>query len=169
MNCPECNVVVAETVAACPNCGCPIDSAYETVLKAGAVTFTNVSLKGMATAIGGAAMGGIVGRRLARTASDNLGKNGYGVLTDRRFVFGGGKALKKADEGSSIGFAEMRAKGEITFDIPLDAILGVSEGKQGFSSLFALETGDGDYKFALLRAKRLPEWIAAFNGALGRG
>jgi len=169
MNCPECKNVVADTAAACPNCGCPIDSANEVVFKVGAVTFTNVNAKDMAAAIGGSAVGGIIGRRVANTASKNLGKNGHGVLTDKRFIFGNSRALKKIAEGSAVSFAAQRAKGDIDFDIPLETIASVSEGKQGFSSLFALDTNDGEYKFALLKKAQLPEWIAAFNKALGRG
>ena len=168
MNCPECKNIVADTAAACPYCGCPIDSANEVVFKVGAVTFTNVNLKDMATAIGGAAVGGIVGRRVANSAGRNLGKNGHGVLTAKRFVFGNSKALKKIAEGSAVNFAAQRAKGDIDFDIPLETIVSVSEGKQGFSSLFALDTNDGEYRFSLLKKAQLTEWMAAFNRVLGR-
>jgi len=135
----------------------------------GAVTFTNVNLKNMAAAIGGTAVGGIIGRRVARAAADNLGKNGHGVLTDKRFVFGSSNRLKKISEGAAANFAVARAKGGIDFDIPLTEIASVSEGKQGFSSLFAIETNNGTYKFALLKKSQLPEWMDAFNKALGRG
>jgi len=122
----------------------------------------------MAAAIGGAAVGGIVGRRVANSAGRNLGKNGHGVLTAKRFVFGNSKALKKIAEGSAVNFAAQRAKGDIDFDIPLETIVSVSEGKQGFSSLFALDTNDGEYKFSLLKKAQLPEWMAAFSRVLGR-
>ena len=170
MNCPECRNVVADTAAACPNCGCPIDSANEFVLKVGAVTFTNVNAKDMAAAIagnlaGGNLVSGIPGRRVFNAASRNLGKNGHGVLTNKRFVFGNSRALKKTAEGSAVSFAAQRAKGDIDFDIPLEVITSVSEGKQGFSALFAIDTYDGEYKFALLKKSQLPEWMAAFQRA----
>ena len=168
MNCPECKNVVDDTAVVCPNCGCPIDSANEVVLKVGAVTFTNANIKDAAAAIGGSLVGGIIGRRVARTASDNLGKNGHGVLTDRRFVFGNSKALKKIAEGTTVSFSVHRAKGDIDFDIPLMDIAAFSKGKQGFSTLFALETNAGEYKFALLKKSQFPEWEAAFNKALGK-
>jgi len=168
MICPICKNAIADTAAACPNCGCPIDSADEVVYKAGAVTFTNINAKDVAAAIGGSAVGGIIGRSIADAASRNLGKNGHGVLTDRRFVFGNSRALKKTAEGSAVNFAAQRAKGDIDFDIPLVTIASVNEGKQGFSALFAIETYHGEYKFALLKKSQLPEWIAAFKMALGR-
>ncbi|MCL2695186.1 MAG: hypothetical protein FWE69_02540 [Clostridiales bacterium] len=168
MNCPECASVVAEAAVACPNCGCPIDSANETVLKVGFVTFTNVNLKDMAGAVGGSLAGGIVGNRIARNASANLGQNGHGVLTDKRFVFGAGKALKKMTPGAPADFAPARKKGGITFDIPLADVAGISQDKQGFSTLFALDTSGGVYKFALMKKSQYDEWEAAFRHALGR-
>ena len=165
MNCPECKNAVADTMAACPNCGCPIDSANETVYKVGVVTFFTINAKNVAAAIGGAAVGGVVGRRVASTAGKNLGKNGHAVLTNKRYVFGSSKVLKKIAEGSAVSFAAQRAKGDINFDIPLENIISASEGKQGFSSLFALDTIDGEYKFALMKKKQLPEWMAAFQKA----
>jgi len=169
MYCPNCRNFVADTAAACPHCGCPIDSSNEVVFKVGAVTFTNLNIKDVAAAIGGSAVGGLIGRSVADAASRNLGKNGYGVLTDRRFVFGNSRALKKIAEGSAVNFAAERAKGNIDFDIPLFTITSVSEGKQGFSSLFAIETNSGEFKFALLKKSQLPEWMAAFNITRGRG
>jgi len=169
MYCTECKNVVADTAAACPYCGCPIDSANEVVFKVGAVTFFNLNAKDVAAAIGGSAAGGMIGRRIANTASKNLGKNGHGVLTDKRFVFGNSKALKKIAEGSAVSFAAGRAKGDIDFDIPLGTIVSVGEGKQGFSSLFVLDAIDGEYKFALMKKSQLPEWIDAFKKARGRG
>jgi len=169
MNCPECRNVVADTAAACPSCGCPIDSANEVVFNVGAATFFNLNAKDVAAAIGGSVVGGRVGRRVANAASKNIGKNGHGVVTNKRFVFGNSKALKKIGIGSAVSFAAIRAKGDIDFDIPLETITSVSEGKQGFSSLFVIDTNDGVYKFALMKKSQLPEWIGAFNRALGRG
>jgi len=91
------------------------------------------------------------------------------VLTNMRFVFGNSKPLKKIAEGSYVNFSELRAKGDIDFDFPLTSISNFSEGKQGFSTLFVLDTIDGTYKFALLKKSQFPEWAAAFSKALGRG
>jgi len=144
-------------------------SINEVVLKEGFVTFSNANLKDAAVGIAGTLAGGIIGNRLARKAADNLGKNGHGVLTDRRFVFGNSKPLKKIAVGTSVNFGEHRAKGDIVFDIPLADIVGISQGKQGFSTLFILETNDGVYKFALMKKSQYPEWESAFNKALGKG
>jgi len=168
MNCPECKSVVAEAAVVCPECGCPIDYASEVVRKVGFVTFTNVNAKDMAGAIGGALVGGLIGGRISRNAADNLGKNGHGVLTDKRFVFGTGKSLKKMVAGTPADFATARKKGGIVFDIPLADVAGISAGKQGFSTLFALDTVGGVYKFALMKKTQYDEWEAAFNAALGK-
>jgi len=169
MKCPECKKEVAETAAVCPDCGFPVEYANETAIKVGAVTFTNINLNDVAAAIGGALAGGENSRRIAWGAMDNLGRNGHGILTDKRFVFGSSGPLKKITEGSIVDLAGYRAKGDIYFDIPLADILSFSKGKQGFSTLFALETNDGVYKFALLWKSRYPEWEAAFNKVLGKG
>ena len=169
MKCPECKKEVADTAAACPNCGFPINSANETALYIGAVTFTNVNINDAAAAIGGALAGGENSRRIAWGAMDNLGRNGHGVLTDKRFVFGSSGPLKKIGEGAAVNLAALRAKGDIYFDIPLADILSFSKGKQGFSTLFSLETNDGEYKFALLWKSQYPGWEAAFNKVLGKG
>ena len=175
MNCPECKKEVPDLAAACPHCGCRIDVANEIVLHVGAVTFTNADKKvaaaGIAGTVAGSLIGGLVGHRLSRASAQaisNMGKNGHGVLTDRRFVFGNSRPLKKISQGGAVSFAEYRRKGDIDFDIPLADIIAVSESKQGLSSLFVIEIDDMEYKFALLKKAQLPEWIAAFNKALGK-
>jgi len=162
MKCPECKKEAADPAAPCPNCGFPMD-ANETALHIGAVTFTNVNLGDAVLAIGGALASGENSRRTAWRAMDNLGRNGHGVLTNKRFVFGSSGPLKKITEGSTVNLAKYRARGEIYFDIPLGDILSFSKGKQGFSTLFVLKTNDGEYKFALLFKSSYPGWEAAFN------
>ena len=169
MKCPECKKEAADKAAVCPECGFPIEYANETVLYIGAVTFTNANMKDAAAAIGGTLAGGENSRRIAWGAMDNLGRNGYGVLTDKRFVFGSSGPLKKITQGSIVDLSGYRARGDIYFDIPLADILSFSKGKQGFSTLFALETTGGEYKFALLWKSRFPGWEAAFKKVLGKG
>ena len=172
MICPECTKEVPEGALSCPNCGCPVDSSAvctdEVVLKQGFVTFTNANLRDAATLLAHTAGSAFVSNRRARIAADNLGKNGQGVLTDKRFVFGTGKALKKIAAGEALNFADPLARGDIVFNIPLAEITAVTKGKQGFSTLFALETNDGVYKFALMKKSQYDEWEAAFNKALGK-
>ena len=169
MKCPECKKEVAEKAAVCPNCGFPVEYANETALYIGAVTFTNANLKDAAAAIAGNRVGGIIGSRISWNAMDNLGRNGHGVLTDKRFVFGSSGPLKKIIVGSIVDLSGYLARGDIYFDIPLADILSFSKGKQGFSTLFELETNDGVYKFALLFKSQYPGWEAAFNKVLGKG
>jgi len=164
--------MIQDNSPACPYCGRPLAAPpagiQEVVLKVGAVTFTNANLKDAATAIGGTLAGGILGKRAANNAAQNLAQNGHGVLTNMRFVFGSSKAFKKIPAGSPFSVAQYGAKGDIVFDIPLAEIISFTQGKQGFSTLFALETMDSVYKFALLKKTDFPEWDAAFFQARGR-
>jgi len=169
MKCPECKKDIPDTALTCPSCGFPVANPNETALYIGAVTFINLNLKDAAIAIAGTLAGGEISGHIARGAAGNLGKNGHGVLTDRRFVFGNSGPLKKIKEGSVVNLAASRSRGDIDFDIPLADILSFSKGKQGFSTLFTLETNDGEYKFALLFKSRFPGWEAAFNKVLGKG
>jgi len=169
VKCPECKKEVSDKAVVCPGCGFPVEYANETALYTGAVTFTNANLNDAAAALMGNRVGGEIGHRIASRAMDNLGRNGHGVLTDKRFVFGSSGPLKKIKDGSIVDLAGYRARGDIYFDIPLADILSFNKGKQGFSTLFALETNDGEYKFALLFKSQYPGWEAAFNKALGKG
>ena len=168
MKCPECKKEAADKAVVCPNCGFPLEYANETAHFTGAVTFTNANLKDAAAALAGNRAGGIIGSRISWNAMDNLGRNGYGLLTDKRFVFGSSGPLKKITVGTIVNLAKYRAKGDIYFDIPLADILSFSKGKQGLSTLFALDTNDGEYKFALLFKSQYPGWEAAFNKGLGK-
>jgi len=169
LKCPECATEIPEGASTCPNCGCPLETyANETVLREGFATFTNAS---WANVLAAAMSSGRTARsrRRAETARRNLGMNGHGVLTDTRFVFGKGKDLKKMPVGSSVNFEESIAKGDIAFDIPLADISTVTKGRQGFSTLFVIETSDGDvYKFAVMKKSAYEAWQAAFDNALGK-
>jgi len=143
-------------------------SANENVIMVGAVTLSNANVKDAAATIGGALVGGLIGRGIASTASGNMAQNGHGVLTNRRFVFGSSKAFKKLNVGATVNFAESLSNGDVYYDIPLSDIVNFSQGKQGFSTLFALETHGGVYKFALLKKSMFAEWEAGFAKARGR-
>jgi len=167
--CPECaKVEIPEGAASCPNCGYPIEIeeetsfAEETVLREGFVTFTNVTLGNVLTAMSD----GLTTRsqRRAQAARNNLAANGRGVLTDKRFVFGKGKALKKMAVGTSVDFTECLACGDVIFDIPIADITSVIRGKQGFSTLFIINTSAGEtYNFAVMKKSAYEEWQAAFD------
>jgi hypothetical protein len=144
----------------------------ETVLKAESTTYTNVSMKGAATSIAktvaGATVGGMIGGELMesavrKTATMNMG--GIAVLTDGRFIFGTGKGLKKLSAG---GAMELGKKDEVYFDIPLATIISVTQGKQGLSPVFAIETHEGVFKFAFMKKSKCDEWEDAINKALGK-
>jgi hypothetical protein len=145
----------------------------ETVLKIESTTYTNVTMKGAAASIAktatGVALGGIVGDALQdsamkKVATMNMG--GQAVLTNGRFIFGTGKKLKKLPVGGPFVISE---KDEVYFDIPLATIISVTQGKQGLSPVFAIETIEGVFKFAFMKKSKCEEWEAAINNALGQG
>ena len=175
MNCPECKKEIPENSASCPNCGCPITppehNATETVIKQGFSSFTNANFADAATVIGGALAGGMFGRSMAQSAAQNMGQNGYAVLTDKRFVFGKKRALKKMTVGSSVNFTDIRAKGDIVFDIPIAAMTSVALAKRGLSSVLRIDTTDGAYDFVFSifwPAKVCTEWGDAINQVLSK-
>ena len=144
----------------------------ETALKVGFVTLSNYSLKNVAgviaNSVAGYAAGGYLGEELSDAATKRageLGMNGHAILTDKRFVFGSGKAFKKQPVGAPLGLTE---KDKVAINIPLDGINAVSRGKQGFSTLIVLETNAGNFNFAVMKKAVFEEWEAAINNALGK-
>ena len=145
----------------------------ETVLKAESTTYTNVSRKGatesIVKSVVGTAVGGIVGEVLQDSAmkkNAEMNMGGIAVLTNGRFLFGTGKGLKKLAVGGPMTLAP---KDEVYIDIPLGAIVSVTQGKQGLSPVFAVETHAEVFKFAFMKKSKCDEWEAAINQALGRG
>ena len=145
----------------------------ETVIKVESTTYTNVSMKGAAASIAktaaGAAVGGMVGGALQESAvkkATAMNTGGQAVLTNGRFIFGAGKGLKKLSVGGPMAITD---KDDIYLDIPLATIVSVTQGKQGLSPVFAVETEEGVFKFAFMKKSKCEEWEAAINKALGRG
>ena len=89
------------------------------------------------------------------------GANGRGILTNARFIFGTGKALKKQLAGAPVDLA----KAGDYFDIPLASINAITKGKQGFYALLVIEADGGAYKFAVKQAD-YDAWEAALKGAM---
>jgi len=142
--CPECAGDVIKTPFICPGCGYPLRPpaplADEMVRMAG---FTS-SMSSAVSAV-----------------------NGQAVLTDKRFVFGIGKPLKKMSAGEQANFTKPLAMGDVTHDIPLAAIKAVTGGRQGVSTLLVIETYRGEtYKFAFMKKAVHAEWEAAINQAI---
>jgi hypothetical protein len=144
----------------------------ETILKIESTTYTNVSMKTAiataAKAVTGAAVGGIVGDALQDSAvrkATAANTGGQAVLTTGRFIFGAGRKLKKLPVGGTLIIDK---KDEVFLDIPLATIISVTQGKQGLSPVFAVETHEGVFKFAFMKKSKCEEWEAAINKALGK-
>jgi hypothetical protein len=145
----------------------------ETILKSESTTYTNVNMKTAiataAKAATGIAVGGIVGDAIYNSAvvkATAANTGGQAVLTNGRFIFGAGRKLKKLPVGGPLTLTK---KDEIYLDIPLATILSVTQGKQGLSPVFAVETAEGTFKFAFMKKSKCDEWEAAINKALGKG
>ena len=144
----------------------------ETIIKTESTTYTNVSMKGAAASIAqtaaGAVVGGMVGGALQDSAvkkATAMNTGGQAVLTNGRFIFGAGKNLKKLPVGGPLVIA---VKDEVFVDIPLPTIISVTQGKQGVSPVFAIETHEGVFKFAFMKKSKCEEWEAAISKALGK-
>ena len=141
----------------------------EVILHAGALTLVMIDKSDLAKVLVGAAIGStvseVVGGALAGSAGD-MAKNGQGVLTNYRFVFGTGKSLKKPAIGGPLLYDN---KTQIDLEVPLQAITSVTRGKQGFSPLFIVGTDSGrDFKFSTIKTADCDNWAAAINKAIGK-
>ena len=136
----------------------------ETALKVGplSLTLTEANFKS-AIAVATDSVAGHEGSHIKSEAIKRggiQGVNAHGILTNKRFIFGEGKPFKKQTVGAPLSISE---KGKVVLDIPLEDILKISEGKQGFSPLMIIETNAGDYRFAFMRKSACEEWEKALN------
>jgi len=141
--CPECGGDVSKTPIMCPGCGyrlrSPAPMADEMVRMAGFTTSMSSAISAV---------------------------NGQAVLTDKRFVFGAGKLLKKMAAGESANFTKPFAMGDVLHDIPLIGITAVTSGKQGFGTLLVIEANGETYKFSFMKKAVHAAWEAAINQAI---
>jgi hypothetical protein len=144
----------------------------ETIAKMEKCYYMNVTvgsaLKGIAQTVGGAALGGIIGRGMMNASQKALNASqihGFAILTNARFVFGEGGKLKKLAAGAPL---TVTPKDEIHFDIPFEAIKSVSLGRHGLYHACVIEVEEREFKFAFSKQAVAEEWVAALQQALGR-
>ena len=115
--------------------------------------------------------GGRAGTRAANKALAEMVQNGHAVLTDRRFVFGTKKTLKKMTPGASVNFAEAIQKGGVIHNIPLAEIVSVITTKKNLGVTMRIEARGGAYDFVFSVtgvAAKCAEWENAIRAAIGR-
>ncbi|SDZ04585.1 hypothetical protein SAMN05660462_01649 [Proteiniborus ethanoligenes] len=88
-------------------------------------------------------------------------QNGYGILTNQRFIYSKHSLAKIA----LIGVLVNLTKGDYEFDIPLSEIKEITRGKQGISKnvLVITKKNDETFKFAVTK---YIEWEIAFKNLL---
>lgn len=87
-------------------------------------------------------------------------QNGRGTLTNQRFIYGKHSIGKILAIGLFINLTE----GSYEFDIPLQDIKSIRQGRQGVGKTLVITTNSEDvYKFAVMN---YAEWEIAFNAAI---
>jgi len=138
----------------------------ENILQAGFITLVSIHAGDTKTAVGVAILAGlgIDPSAEAHNKVMNMAENGYGVLTNHRFVYSPDKAYKKLAAGQPFTLDDSTVK----LSLMLTDFISISQGKQGFSPLLIMETAAGTFKFAFMKKAVCDAWEAALHQATGK-
>jgi len=137
----------------------------ETILQAGFITLVSINAGDTKTAVGVAILAGLgLENEAATNQVMNMAENGYGVLTNYRFIFSADKAYKKLAAGQPFTLDESTVK----VGLMLTDFISITQGKQGFSPLAVMETTAGTFKFAFMKKAVCDAWEAALHQATGK-
>jgi len=137
----------------------------ETILQAGFITLVSINAGDTKTAVGVAILAGLGFENAEATNKVmNMAENGYGVLTNYRFIFSADKAYKKLAAGQPFTLDESTVKAGLM----LPDFISITQGKQGFSPLLIMETTAGTFKFAFMKKAVCDTWEAALHQATGK-
>lgn len=136
IKCPECGWDVSSMAATCPHCGCPI-SKSETDAE-------RIVMSGLCN----------------RVKSVLFVQNGSAILTNKRFIYMKHSLPKTFVLGAFVNLTQ----GDFEFDIPIDQISSIEDGRQGVSKTILIYTLDGQ-KYNFYFTKR-EEWKIAFNNLI---
>ena len=127
MFCKECGIELPDNSKFCPNCGTSISDVIATSKEADNEQEIIV-MKGLCN----------------RVKNPLLVQNGNAILTNTRFIY-----LKhNLAKTMAIGVFINLTKGSYDFDIPLDNIASIEDGRQGISKTIIINTKDGQkYNF----------------------
>jgi len=143
MFCKECGIELPDNSKFCPNCGTSISDAIATSKEADNEQEIIV-MKGLCN----------------RVKNPLLVQNGNAILTNKRFIY-----LKHSlAKTMAIGVFINLTKGSYDFDIPLDNIASIEDGRQGISKTIIINTKDGQkYNFYVTNRE---EWKIHLQNAL---
>ena len=140
IKCPECEKKISDKANACPNCGYPVN---RYLVERSEKLQETIILNGLCNRVKGLFV-----------------QNGKGMLTNHRFIY------LKHSIGEILAFGALvnLKEGSYEFDIPLEDIEAIEEGRHGVSKILVIYTKNGEkYKFYL---SHLEKWKNAFNNLL---
>lgn len=143
IKCPDCGREISDKAAACVGCGCPITQSTIAAETREADKPEVVLMKGLCNKCGKFSV-----------------QNGSGMLTNHRFVY------MKHSLGKifAIGALANLTQGDFEFDIPLNEITGIQDGRHGFSKTIIIQTTDGQqYEFYINNRE---EWKIKIQSAI---
>lgn len=145
INCPECKKEISNKAASCPNCGCPIHTVQpQEIVNRESEKPEIVLMQGLCNHVKNAL----------------LVKNGNGMLTNHRFIYLKHSLIKILVVGALVNLT----KGSFEFDIPLDNISSIEDGRQGISKTIVINTKDGKrYNFYFTNRE---EWKIKLQSAI---
>lgn len=136
INCPECGKEISDKATNCPNCGYPINNVTDNQEK--------IIMSGLCN----------------RVKSTLFVQNGSALLTNKRFIYMKHSLPKTFVLGAFVNLT----KGDFEFDIPINQISSIEDGRQGISKTLIINTMDG-IKYNFYFTKR-EEWKIAFGNLL---
>lgn len=136
INCPECGKEISDKATTCPNCGYPINNVTDNQEK--------IIMSGLCN----------------RVKSTLFVQNGSALLTNKRFIYMKHSLPKTFVLGAFVNLT----KGDFEFDIPINQISSIEDGRQGISKTLIINTMDG-IKYNFYFTKR-EEWKIAFGNLL---
>ena len=120
IKCPECGREISDKAASCVGCGCPINHGDASRERDKPET---ILMQGLCNQCGGFAV-----------------KNGTGILTNHRFLYLKHSLAKIA----AVGVLTYLTRGSYEYEIPLDAISSIEDGRHGISRTLVITTRYGE-------------------------
>lgn len=127
IKCPDCGREISDKAAACVGCGCPVTQSTIAAETREADKPEVVLMKGLCNKCGKFSV-----------------QNGSAMLTNHRFVYMKHSLTKTL----AIGVFVNLTQGDFEFDIPLDKIASIEDGRHGISKTLVITTIGGEkYNF----------------------
>lgn len=146
MFCSNCGVELESTAKFCPNCGHPVSA---TASHADS-NFSSDAEKEIVIKEG----------LCNRVKSKLFVENGHGLLTSRRFIYSRHSFAKIFVMGALVNLT----KGSYDFEIPIEDISEIADGRQGISKTIIIRTkSGGEYNFYFTDRQK---WLIEFENLI---